>query len=258
MKEKIKDFLVSLISRGYSRNTIRGYEFDLNEFYKLGGNPDINDYIIKLKDKGNNTITIKRKLCSVRGLYRFLKKEFNHEIKIKIEEKISSYLEPEEFKKILGVTESQRDKLIFETLFYTGIRIGELKSFVENFLKKKVKIIGKGNKERYVYLPGFLYKKLLKEKNKNGILFKNKNGSLLSTRYIDKIIATVAHKAGIQKQVSAHTFRHSFATYFLNNGGSLKALQEILGHKSIATTQIYMHLATKKLENEYNKTIKEV
>ncbi|MBE7640185.1 MULTISPECIES: site-specific tyrosine recombinase XerD [Salegentibacter] len=161
----------------------------------------------------------------------------------------------------LSKAEGERNRAILETLYGCGLRVSELTNlkisdlyFEEGFIK----ITGKGNKQRLVptsdYTKKFIniYKDEVRihqkiNKEDSDILFLNRRGGKLTRAMIFTIIKQLAKKAGIQKKISPHTFRHSFATHLLENGANLRAIQQMLGHESITTTEVYMHVDRKHL-----------
>lgn len=156
----------------------------------------------------------------------------------------------------LSKPEGERNKVILETLFSCGLRVSELVGLKISDLHPQagiLKVTGKGNKERLVPLPGSLsrmienYLRLIRSQVplKNGeedIVFLNRNGRRLTRVMVFIIVKDLAARAGIRKKISPHTFRHSFATSLVEGGADLRAVQEMLGHESITTTEIYTHL----------------
>lgn len=163
--------------------------------------------------------------------------------------------------------QGERNRTILETLYGCGLRVSELINlrisdlfFNEGFIR----VLGKGNKQRFVPIHDYnqklinLYIETIRRhqtilKKNEDILFLNRRGSRLTRNMIFLIIKDLATKAGIQKNISPHTFRHSFATHLLENGADLRAIQEMLGHESITTTEIYMHLDRKHLGEALQK-----
>ena len=156
----------------------------------------------------------------------------------------------------LSSRQGERNRAILETLYGCGLRVTELINLKINDLYPKqgyVKVIGKGNKQRLVPLADITYKfmriyieevrvHLSPKKGHKSIIFLNNRGTRLSRVMIFKLVKEMAEKAGIRKSVSPHTFRHSFATHMIEGGADLRSVQEMLGHESITTTEIYTHL----------------
>ena len=163
----------------------------------------------------------------------------------------------------LSSPEGDRNKAIFEVLYGCGLRVSELINLKLSqlfFRDNYIRIIGKGNKERLVpigktaqkavdiYIDGYRTKQIIK-KGMEDILFLNRRGSKLSREMVFMMVKDVAKRANIQKNISPHTFRHSFATHLIEGGADLRAVQEMLGHASIITTEIYTHLDTNYIRN---------
>jgi integrase/recombinase XerD len=185
----------------------------------------------------------------------------------KIGRKLPDTLSEEEIEEIiaqidLSKPEGERNRAILETLYSCGLRVSELVNlkisdlfFDEGFIR----IIGKGNKERFVPINLYtikiinIYKKQVRprvniQKGYEDVIFLNRRGRMLTRNMIFLILKDLVEKAGIHKKVSPHTFRHSFATHLLENGADLRAIQQMLGHESITTTEIYMHLDKRHLK----------
>ncbi len=161
----------------------------------------------------------------------------------------------------LTKAEGERNRAIIETLYGCGLRVSELLSlklsdlfFEEGFIK----VTGKGDKQRFVPIANFtqkfieIYKNEVRphqpiQRNASDTLFLNRRGNQLTRAMIFTLVRQLAKKANIQKKVSPHTFRHSFATHLLENGADLRAIQQMLGHESITTTEVYMHIDRKHL-----------
>ena len=183
----------------------------------------------------------------------------------KLEKPLPRFLTEEEVAKILNVVEgdtfiSLRDKAILEFLYSTGARVSEAASLkIEDIdlLGGIVKVKGKGKKERLLPLgePAILaIRNYLKtRKDTNPYLFINRRGTELSERAFRLIVDKYIRKAALSLRVSPHTFRHSFATHLLNRGADLRSVQELLGHASISTTQVYTHLSIESLKKVYQK-----
>ena len=272
--------------KNYSDYTIENYKEDILEFidylktesltYLDIEYSDIRFYLIYLKEKRNNdNSTINRKLSSLRGFYKYLCN--NGIIKYNVfklvsgrkkSQKLPRYFEYNELEELLKVPDitkplGQRDRLILEMLYATGIRVGELVNIKLkdiNFNSKNIIILGKGNKERYVpygeYCEEILNKyindgyKILNIKS-NGYLFLNNNGDQITERGIRYILDQIIKKTSINKNISPHMIRHSFATHLLNEGCDLLTVQKLLGHESIKATQVYTHVTTERLKEVY-------
>lgn len=272
----------------YSLETIKNYKLDISHYleyldknkisYKVIDKDNVRMYLKKLDNEKLTNKSISRKLSSLRGFYNFLVEinlvENNIFLNIKnpkSEKKLPNYLSESETKDLLSSFKLNdffevRNYLLLELIYSCGLRLSEVVNvLVKNIYldTKQIKITGKGSKDRFVcfgeyaeeYLNIYLnkyYKKYNINKS-NEYLFINKNGSKLSTSMVHKIIKKQRIKAGLNKDVSAHSLRHSFATDLLNNGASIDTVRNLLGHSSLATTQIYTHVASDKIKSAYNK-----
>lgn len=288
MKKYINDYLYYLkVEKNYSINTIQGYKKDLLDYetylkeknrviektdYKF-----VRTYLSYMFDKKYEKKTISRHISTLRSFYKYLlsinKITKNPMILIsnpKLDKKLPNFLYYDELELILNIPDKStilglRDALILELLYSTGIRVSELINIKLKDIDlndKKILILGKGNKERYV-----LYGKALKELldlylkesrsklNKDSeFLILNKNGNKITDRGVRLIISKIIEKGNIEYHVSPHTLRHTFATHMLDNGADLKSVQELLGHSSISTTQVYTHVTNERLRNVYLNT----
>ena len=188
----------------------------------------------------------------------------------KLDKKLPNFLYYDELEILLNIPDKEnilglRDSLILELLYSTGVRVSELVNIKMkdiNFNEKRILILGKGNKERYVLYGNTLQELLeLYLKNSREVLNKNseylilnKNGEKITDRGIRLIINKILKKGELDYHVSPHTLRHTFATHMLENGADLKSVQELLGHSSMSTTQIYTHITNERLRNVYLKT----
>lgn len=186
----------------------------------------------------------------------------------KLEKKLPSYLTKEEIDKLFDIRLTKpidyRNKAMLEVLYATGTRISELINLELNqidFEECVIRVTGKGSKDRIVPLGNSAIKALQEYiynyrvflvKTENNYVFLNKNGGKISRQGFFKILKNLADSAGIKKEVSPHTLRHSFATELLNNGADLRVIQELLGHENLETTEIYSHLQNKKIKDDYN------
>jgi len=281
--EYIKKFENNLLNiRNYSKNTINSYLKDIYEFnnycYDLlePKEEEIEEFLSDLNKKGLTKKTIARKISSLKSFYKYLVYEedidtnFFSEIKTpKKEATLPKFLSEEEVMKILEVVKRNdeiglRDNLIIELLYSTGIRVSEvvnIKIKDINFDDKLIRIYGKGNKVRiapygsYCEIALAKYLKeaypILNKKNSNYLIL-NKNGEVLSTRYVRIILDNLVKKAGINKHVNPHMLRHSMATHLLNRGSDLVSVKDMLGHENLNTTSIYTHVTMESLKKVYD------
>ncbi len=242
----------------------------------------LNKYIEDLRvRKGYRDTTTARKVASIKSFFGFLSE--NSIITEDPTESLGSprvgrtlpkFLPEEDVSKLLdtayksGTNEGQRDAVIMELLYATGLRVGELVALNIQDLdlsESYIRCMGKGSKERIVHL----YPKALEELRRylkqarvallghhhsEQSLFVNHRGDRLTRQWVWTILKTYAEKAGISQNITPHTLRHSFATHLLQNGASLRHVQELLGHSSISTTQVYTHLTNSYVQKEYAKS----
>ena len=235
-------------------------------------------YLALMNEKQYSKATIARKLATLRSFYKFLvrrNKLGSNPVTVvrtpKQEKKLPRFLEYEDVKKLLETPPLNnwlgvRDRAILETLYSTGIRVSELVALNlddVDFLGEVVHVRGKGKKERIApigtsalqviqHYMEFRNKRAQSNSNFDSkVLFVNKHGRRLSTRSVRRKMDKYLKMAGLDPSISPHTLRHSFATHMLNNGADLRSVQELLGHQSLSTTQIYTHLTTKKLKEVY-------
>ncbi len=188
----------------------------------------------------------------------------------KIEKKLPKFLTEDEVDKLLDIRLTKpidyRNKAMLELLYATGMRISELLNLTlsnYNEVDASVKVMGKGSKERIIpigditikYLNLYIneYRNFILKNKISDYLFVNYNGSKMSRQGFFKILKNLCDECGIQKEISPHVLRHSFATHLLNNGADLRIIQELLGHENISTTEIYSHLSKEKLIDDYQK-----
>lgn len=285
MKEVLNKFIDYLSNqKNYSKNTIKSYKKDISQFIsflkeeKIGdfekvGYDDFIKFISKLKSSEFKEKSIGRKIAAIKSFYKFLtlrkyiKKNPALLIKSpKIPERLPNFLTYNEVLKILEIPPRDnwqylRDRAIIELLYSTGIRVGELVNLkIEdiNFAEEVIKVKGKGRKERIVPVGKFaldcLIEYIERRPNKGEkFVFLNKYGKKLTERSVERIIKKYSIIAGINKKVTPHTLRHTFATHLLDRGADLRFVQELLGHERITTTQVYTHLTIEKLKELYNK-----
>jgi integrase/recombinase XerC len=189
----------------------------------------------------------------------------------KKDKKLPNFLQSDELQTIFDSIDIEtplgiRNRLIVELLYASGLRVSELSNLTIdkiNISTKEIRVLGKGSKERIVFFGDYAKKYLelylnesrptLQNKTKTNILLLNNNGDPLSTRGIQLVIDNVVRDASLKHNISPHVLRHTFATDLLNNGADLKSVQELLGHSSLSTTQIYTHITNDRLRSVYLK-----
>ncbi|MFP7169465.1 site-specific tyrosine recombinase XerD [Terribacillus sp. FSL K6-0262] len=287
MQEALDDFIHYLqIERGLSENTLQSYARDLRTYARYLQENEVREwahvtrakltaYLRWLHDDGKSAATIARTLSSIRLFHQFLLREYGlkedptiHIDTPKKERKLPKILSSDEVDKLLTCPGTDilaiRNRAMLETLYATGLRVSELLALEMDDLHLEmgfVRCFGKGSKERIVPLGDMARarledymnrsrKQLLKSKASD-ILFVNHHGNQLSRQGFWKVLKQIARDAGIQKEITPHTLRHSFATHLLENGADLRAVQEMLGHADISTTQIYTHVTKTRLKDIY-------
>ncbi|MCB0747495.1 MAG: site-specific tyrosine recombinase XerD [Ignavibacteriales bacterium] len=288
MQEFVKEYLSILkVEKNLSDNSINSYRNDLTKllfFFENLKISDLNEVNIKhiteffaaQRTEGLSSSSVSRYSSSVRGFFLYLKQQdyiknnpTSNISSTKLSRNLPSVLSFNEVEKILeqpNIKENLglRDKAILELLYSSGLRVSELLNLKisDLFLSEEViRVIGKGSKQRIVpigtsainWLTEYITKVrpvLQKKMKSENIVFLNSKGSKLSRMSIWKIVKRYCDDAKIEKEVHPHTFRHSFATHLLEGGADLRAVQEMLGHSDISTTQIYTHI-----DREYVKQI---
>lgn len=278
------------VELGLSANTRQAYERDLRLFCKTLGfkNSDalvnvsreqITGYMTQLKEKGLAAATIARKLAAIKAFYRFMTAEgYMDANPAEVVEagtkgiKLPRVLSEDEVVRLLNqpditTAEGFRDRTMLEVLYATGMRVSELINLTLERVDLNMKYIiafGKGSKERIVplgsvaaeFLQQYLEKvrpKLTYAGRNTNIVFLAFGGHELTRQRFWQIIRAYGRKANINKALTPHILRHSFATHLLDNGADLRSVQELLGHSDISTTQIYTHLTNKRLRDIYAK-----
>jgi len=240
-------------------------------------------YIVYLKKSDYSARSISRKISTVRSFFKFCLREgiikVNPTINLitpKIDKKLPYFLYLQEVNKLIETPLKNtifgiRDRAILELLYGTGIRVGELVNLNIcniDLYEKTIIVFGKGSKERilplgnpsiraiqeYLSSRNLFEKKIFVNKNDLEALFLNRLGGRLTTRSIRRIIIKYMKMAGLNKKISPHVLRHSFATHLLGGGADLRSVQELLGHKSLSTTQIYTHITKERLKTIYKKS----
>lgn len=270
------------VERGLSRNTIDAYKNDLIGFFDYFRNIEnldeikrnnFSEYTMFLASNNISASSITRKIASIKGFFKYV--SANREIKAnpalainspKLPKRLPKVITFEEIKKLLNNRLTVKEKAVFELLYATGLRVSELVNLeIKNvdFKNNLIKTTGKGSKERFVpvgkkakaALNEYLKQRelILKTKfgsnHKENAIFINDNGKKISRQWVYNFIKKQGET--IHKQISPHTIRHSFATHLLENGADLRAVQELLGHSSVVTTQLYTHISKKRLKEIY-------
>ena len=275
----IHDFKNFINKKNYSENTLNSYLNDLYYFYIFikknlteVKEKDIRNYLNNLNKKKKDASTISRYISTCKTFYKFLyknniidKKDYplNKITYPKKDKKLPKFLYYNELTDIINESEKDkdgiRDRLIIEMLYATGVRISELINIKLTDIdkgNKKIRVIGKGNKERIVYYGEYAEEVLKKYlsvhiRKDNNYLFLNAHGNPLSDRGVRYIIDKIMKKLSIKTHVTPHVLRHTFATDMLNNGCDIKIVQELLGHSSLKSTEVYTHVTNDRIKKVY-------
>lgn len=274
------------VEKGLSRNTVESYERDIKKFNSYSKDKDLSDitkkeiiqFLSHLNSNGLSPATISRNIVAIRSFYKFLASE--KEIASDPTENLESPKKWNRLPKTLSYDEIDRlinhnkgnnpsgirDDAMIELLYACGLRVSELVSLKMNNINLDTGFlitIGKGKKERIVPVGEIALNKirrylfsgradLLKDK-RSDYLFVTWSGTAMTRQGFWKLIKKYAKEAGIKKAFSPHTLRHSFATHLLDHGADLRAVQMMLGHSDISTTQIYTHVSRERLKKVHNK-----
>jgi integrase/recombinase XerD len=290
MRELATEYRYYLRSeRSMQPNTISSYVSDVEAYLmyleetlliddpNLITEDSVTKFLLSLRKKKFSTTSISRYLSSIKSFHKFLSKDGltkkNVTLQIsspKIDKKLPVVLTIEEVSKLLDSIKGEkpldlRNEAMFELIYACGFRVSELVNLKINNLhltSKMIQVIGKGAKERLVPVNDYAIKVLrkyllearpllLKDAKDSGFIFLNNNGQVLSRVGFFKLLKNLAKEAGIEKEISPHTLRHSYATHLLEAGVDLRYIQELLGHEDISTTQIYTHLSLAKVKEVY-------
>ena len=288
--QSIAQFLDHLrIERGLSQNTISAYQFDLSTFaefvakdVELVSEEDVNRYLAHLKGLGFKASSINRSLSSLRSFFTYLQRELEIDNPVasisttKVPKRLPKALTLDEVTRLIESSWNEfdvttlRDRALIELLYGTGARVSEVVginlgdiSTIESDGEtvSVIKLRGKGSKERLVPIGSFAQKALddyqirlrpqFAKTAKSSALFLNQRGGRLSRVSAWNIVSSAAEKAGITTLVSPHVFRHSYATHLLDGGADIRVVQELLGHSSVTTTQIYTLITIDKVRESY-------
>lgn len=278
-----------LIERGAAENTLEAYGRDLDRYVSFleekglaalwqARAETVIEFLVCLKNDGLSANSVNRALAALRGFYGFLLEEkaldespLAHVELAKVWMRLPDTVSREEMAAILSQPGEEtpaalRDSAMLELLYATGLRVSELVGLTMNGINWQVgflTVMGKGSKERVVPVGRTAYDCLrryvdrarpsLMKSGTTDVLFLNRSGRAFTRQGIWKIIVRYAKKAGLQKKVHPHTFRHSFASHLLEGGADLRAVQVMLGHSDISTTQIYTHVTRDRLKDIHRK-----
>ncbi|MET3682392.1 integrase/recombinase XerD [Alkalibacillus flavidus] len=288
MKDAASDFLHFLrIEKGLADNSIQSYRRDLNRYISYLTEQEnitsleaierhhIRGLLNVMNEEGKSAASLTRMISTLRSFHQFIVREYQvshdpslHIERPKRERQLPKVLSNDEVERLLDIQADkpidQRNKAMFETLYATGLRISELLSLTVDdlhLLMGFVRVIGKGGKERIVPLGQHAQQaiqtyvddgrhKLLKNDSSQA-LFLNHRGNTMTRQGFWKVLKKHARDKHIFKEITPHMLRHSFATHLLENGADLRAVQEMLGHADISTTQIYTHVSKARLTEIY-------
>lgn len=290
-QEKIKEYLDYLkFQKNYSPLTISGYKRELEHFasYLITENiqnfqdvqyPFIRGYLSQLHNENLSAKSINHKISCLRGFYRFLQNEeyiddnpFLLVNALKEQQRNPDFLYVDE---MLGLLDSidthtslgRRNKAMLELMYASGLRCSEVVELTLSqidFDRQLLLIHGKGSKDRYVPFHDYARKWLklyidedrdelmLKHHQSHNVVFVNRNGGQMTNRGVEDVVNRVTQKYDVTKKIHPHTFRHSFATHLLEAGTDIRIVQELLGHSSLSTTQVYTHITKQHLKDVYD------
>jgi len=282
MNEYLKEFLRYMeLEKGASAHTLRAYRKDLQQFFALVKKApaeielsDIRGFIaFRLKD-GKERSTVSRQLATLRSFFRFLHREGHigsNPARLvpnpKQQKRLPRFLSVDETFSILEEPEGigfqkARDRAVLELLYSSGLRVSELAALDMDDLNLKeglIKVRGKRKKERIVPVGGkaieslkaYLVERALMKQHIQSV-FLNRKGSRLTDRSIRRIVVKYSRETGLGGKIGPHTLRHTFATHLLHSGADLRVIQELLGHRSLSSTQVYTHLDVSHLMDVYD------
>lgn len=280
MDDSVSAYLEYLAAeRGASPHTLRGYATDLREFADFAGRGGplgadarvVRAYLAWLHQRRLARSSIGRKLASVRSYFRFLARRGviaqNPARQVgspRPPRRLPSFLPKDESKELLDrpippTVAGARDCALLELLYATGIRVAECCGLDWRDLDRgtgTVRVLGKGDKERVVPVGAVAWaaldEYLARSVERDGPLFTNRRGGRLTPRSVHRIVGAAARRSGIERRVSPHTLRHTFATHMLGEGADLRLIQELLGHRRLSTTQRYTHVSPEHLMRVYD------
>lgn len=276
------------IDKRYSDLTVESYRTEIKgylDFFKEKNikvkdikNSDIKDYLAYIKKSETSERTLAHNVSVIRTFYKFLltlkiiERNPTEFLELpKLRKKLPTVLSKEEVEKLLDIDltdcYSYRNKAMLELLYSTGLRVSELVNLELSNIDLEnctLKTIGKGNKERIIpisdyalyYVEKYIneYRGSMLKKGVNNYVFINNHGNVMTRQGFFKIIKKLAVEKNIKTPISPHTLRHSFATHLLDYGADLRSIQEMLGHSNLSTTQIYTHVSSEHLKDNYNSS----
>jgi integrase/recombinase XerD len=274
-----------IVEKGLSKKTLESYRHDLMVFSFSFSPPkatildlqefDLKDFITMQSKLGYHSRTLHRRLSTVKNFFLYLQRELIFTKKLlpvkppKMMHQLPTVIQPEEMEALLsapdvGHLHGLRDQTMMEVMYASGLRVSELiqlKKVDLNVHKATLRILGKGQKTRIVPVGEYAIEQIdayltrrafMDPKEKSPFLFINRYGKPLSRQFFFKRIKLYAKQVGVQTSISPHTLRHSFATHLLEQGASLRAVQEMLGHTHLSTTQIYTHVSEKRILSAFD------
>jgi integrase/recombinase XerC len=262
-----------------SINFLRGHTALANLSPKQVTTRHVRAFIAWLTEQNYSRATIARRIASLRSLYRYLQRQQKVDRDPteglkgpKLDQNLPHFLSQEDIDKLLNAPQGEtlmclRDRAILETLYSAGLRVSELVALNQEYLDLNdgtAVVRGKGKKERIALLgpqalkavEAYLHERKLQKSLKvkeNPAIFLNKNGTRLTTRSVGRLLEKYIKLAGMDARTTPHTLRHTFATHLLDAGADIRGVQELLGHSSLGTTQIYTHVTTTRLKESYQK-----
>ena len=262
-----------------SINFLRGHTALANLSPKQVTTRHVRAFIAWLTEQNYSRATIARRIASLRSLYRYLQRQQKVDRDPtdglkgpKLDQNLPHFLSQEDIDKLLNAPQGEtlmclRDRAILETLYSAGLRVSELVALNQEYLDLNdgtAVVRGKGKKERIALLgpqalkavEAYLHERKLQKSLKvkeNPAIFLNKNGTRLTTRSVGRLLEKYIKLAGMDSRTTPHTLRHTFATHLLDAGADIRGVQELLGHSSLGTTQMYTHVTTTRLKESYQK-----
>lgn len=286
--EALQQFITYIqLEKNYSALTSEAYQQDLQEFFSFLKQEQVTTleeveyvharlFVTQLYNEEKARATISRKISSIRSFFRFLNREFQLNdasfqslYHPKKESRLPRFFYEEELKMLFEANEGEtpkekRELAILELLYATGIRVSELTSIQlkdVDFSLSILRVMGKGRKERYVPFGQFAHEALqlyvtdarpiLMKKQQHDSLFVNMRGEPITARGVRYILNEMVKKTELTTTIYPHMIRHTFATHLLNQGADLRTVQELLGHASLSSTQVYTHVTKEHLRNTY-------